>query len=69
MPLYLVEEGIEGVQFPPSIIDKAPMVGPASKVYRGIKSARRVTQSNSPVVWIVEGSSLLLEATGNEHSE
>ena len=45
------------------------MVGPASEVYRGIKSARRVTQPNSPVVWIVEGSSLLLEATGNEHSE
>lgn len=45
MLLYLVEEAVEGLQIPQSIVDRAPLVGPAAGIYQGVKSARRIKRS------------------------
>ena len=74
MTIYLVGEVVEGlnlpveVNIPKYISNKGPYLGPAGQIYRGIQSARRVTESNSPIVWVTEGVPLLLDATGNHTS-
>ena len=56
MPLHLVGEAVEGlnllveVNIPKHIYNKGPYLGPAGQLYRGIQSARRVTESNSPII-------------------
>ena len=46
----------------PVITENARFLGP---VGRGVLSARRVTESNNPIVWDVEAAALGLNITGN----
>ena len=48
--LYLIEEGVEGIQIPNSLMEKSTMVGPLSQVFRAVKNARSVTKSDNPIV-------------------
>ena len=68
--LVLLEEVVvsaEGLQVnvPPVLTDNVQYFGPAGQVARGALTARRVTQSNNPIVWGVEAAALALNITGN----
>ena len=69
MCIALVEEIIvasEGaLQVPDAITKNVQFMGPAGQVARGALTARRVTQSNNPIVWAVEAAALTLDMSGN----
>jgi hypothetical protein len=48
--LYLIEEGVEGIEIPNSLMEKSTMLGPLSQVFRAVKNARRVTKSDNSIV-------------------
>ena len=63
---YLIEELVGGaVLIPKPIMDRAPYVGPAFQCCRALSNARVVTESNSPIVCLVEVPALVANITGN----
>lgn len=63
--ILVASEGALQVRVPDVVTDNVQFMGPAGQVVRGALTARRITGSNNPIVWTVEGAALALDMTGN----
>ena len=63
--MIVASEGALQVQVPDAITNNVQFMGPVGQVARGALTARRITQSNNPIVWTVEAAALTLDVSGN----
>lgn len=56
LPAILIEGvAAEGsLMLPPAVMDNVGLIGPVGQVTRGALSARRITKSDNPIVWVIE---------------
>jgi hypothetical protein len=63
--IIVASEGALQVKVPDAVTNNVQFMGPLGQVARGALTARRITQSNNPIVWTVEAAALTLDMSGN----
>ena len=63
--IIVASEGALQVRVPDAITNNVQFMGLVGQVARGALTARRITGSNNPIVWTVEGAALALDISGN----